>query len=79
MHYTVYAAKYSSSSGPVVTVQISYVLEKPNGDYLYIDTCGICPWRKNMTAFLADNAEALAGLEEVKAKELGKYLLKICR
>lgn len=77
--YSVYATSVTGSFGTVDVTSPWYILEKPSGEFVFMETCGICPWRKNITAFLSDNPEALATLENVKAKELGEYLLKISK
>ena len=77
--YSLYGSSVTGSFGTVDVTSIWYVLQKPSGEFQFLETCGICPWRKNLSTFLAEDADALTGLEEVKAKELGKYLKKICR
>lgn len=72
--YTVYATTMTGSFGTVDVTSPWYVLEKPSGEFVFLETCGMCAWRKNLTEFLADNPEALAALENVKAKELGPFL-----
>jgi hypothetical protein len=77
--YSVYASSVTGSFGTVDVTEAWYVLEKPSGEFVLLETCGLCAWRKNLTAFLTDDPEALAGLEDVKAKELGAYLIKISK
>jgi len=75
--YTVYATTMTGSFGTVDVTSPWYVLEKPSGEFVFLETCGICAWRKNLNEFLGDNPEALADLENVKAKELYTYLRRI--
>ncbi|MCU0387959.1 MAG: hypothetical protein MUE71_05085 [Chitinophagaceae bacterium] len=75
--YSVYASSVTNSYGTVDVTDVLYVVEKPSGEYVLVESCGTCPWRKTLTAFLADNPDALAGLENVKAKGLGAYLVSI--
>jgi hypothetical protein len=77
--YTLYGSSVTGSFGTVDVSSIWYVLQKPDGQYVQLETCGLCAWRKNLAEFLADNPEALAGLEAVKPKELGKFLRSISK
>jgi hypothetical protein len=77
--YNVYATAMTASFGTVDVTSPWYVLEKPSGEFVFMETCGICAWRKNLTEFLADNPGAVAELENVKAKELGPFLRTISK
>lgn len=77
--YTMYGSSVTGSFGTVDVSSIWYVLQKPDGQYVQLETCGLCAWRKNLAEFLADDPEALASLEAVKPKELGKFLRSICK
>jgi hypothetical protein len=77
--YTIYATSVTGSFGTVDVTSPWYVLEKPSGGFVFLETCGVCAWRKNLTEFLADDPDALASLENVKAKELYTYLIKISK
>jgi hypothetical protein len=75
--YSVYASSVTNSYGTVDVTDVLYVVEKPSGEFVLVESCATCPWRKTLTAFLADNPEALTELESVKAKELDAFLKKI--
>lgn len=75
--YSVYATSVTGSFGTVDVTAPWYVLEKPGGEFVMLETCGLCAWRKNLTEFLADNPEALAVLQTLKAKDLGAFLRDI--
>jgi hypothetical protein len=77
--YNIYATSVTGSFGTVDVSEAWYVVEKPSGEFTHLQTCGICPWRKNLTDFLTGDPEALAPLETLKAKELQAYLIKISR
>ena len=77
--YAIYASSVTNSYGTVDVTHVLYIVEKPSGEFVLVESCGTCPWRKTLTAFLADDPGALEGLENVKAKELETYLMRISK
>ncbi len=77
--YSLYLTSVTGSFGVVDVTAPWFVLQKPTGEYVFLENCGLCGWRQKLTDFLADNPDALAQVEELKAKELGIFLRKICK
>jgi len=77
--YSLYLTSVTGSFGTVDVTAPWYVLQKPTGEYVFLENCGLCAWRQKLTEFLADNPDALAQVAEIKAKELGIFLRKICK
>jgi hypothetical protein len=77
--YTLYRTSVTGSFGTVDVTAPWYVLQKPTGEFVFLENCGLCAWRKKLAEFLTDNPEALAQAEDVKAKELGEFLRRISK
>jgi hypothetical protein len=77
--YSLYLTSVTGSFGIVDVTAPWFVLQKPTGEYVFLENCGLCGWRQKLTEFLIDNPDAQAQVETIKAKELGNFLLKISK
>ena len=77
--YSLYRTSVTGSFGTVDVTSSWYVLQKPTGEFVFLENCGLCGWRQKLAEFLTDNPDASAQVESIKAKELGDFLRRICK
>jgi hypothetical protein len=77
--YTLIAVAVNGVTGLVVNIFTLYILEKDNGDSLYLGNCRFCHWRKKLATLLAGDSEALTALRGVKLHTLNHYLISISK